>query len=82
MQAAITLIDKNMPQEAKSLLCSSIKTRLVIMDLSKPLQGQIVDRQTQELEQFVYQNVEKNKSQLSDICRYQKSQLTTHAHSK
>ena len=82
MQAAIILIDKNMPQKAKTLLCSSIKTRIVIMDLSKPLQGEIIVRQTQELEQFVYQNVAKGKSELSDICHYQKAQLTTPAHSK
>ena len=66
MQAAIILINEN--DKAKTLLCNSIKTRLVIMNMAKPAQTTIADRQLQELEESTYQRINKDKRALAEIC--------------
>ena len=68
MQGAISLIDKEEPNKARDLLCNSIKTRLIIMELAKPLQTEAASRQVQELEEYVYSNVTKDKTYLSKLC--------------
>jgi len=52
----------------KTLLCNSIKTRLVIMNMAKPAQTTIADRQLQELEESTYQRINKDKRALAEIC--------------
>jgi len=68
MQAAISLINQNEVDEAKSLLCNSIKTRIVIMNMAKPVQTSVTDRQLQELEESTYQKTDKDKQELTAIC--------------
>ncbi|AWB57959.1 hypothetical protein [Colwellia sp. Arc7-D] len=68
MQAAIILINENDVDKAKTLLCNSIKTRLVIMNMAKPAQTTIADRQLQELEESTYQRINKDKRALAEIC--------------
>ncbi|MDN3652524.1 hypothetical protein QWY77_07065 [Thalassotalea ponticola] len=67
MQAAIGLIDANEPNKARSLLCNSIKTRLVIMEMSEPLLNDGVKAQSKELE-YVAVNVAKTPDEMRGIC--------------
>ena len=68
MQAAITYINQDEVDKAKTLLCNSIKTRIVIMNMAKPAQTAIADRQLQELEESTYQRINKDKPGLAAIC--------------
>ncbi|MDP2560917.1 hypothetical protein [Psychrobium sp. 1_MG-2023] len=68
MQGAIYLIDKQESNKARELLCNSIKTRLIIMDMAKPLQTEASSRQVQELEAYTYGSVKKGKAELNALC--------------
>ena len=68
MQVAISLIDNQESNKARNVLCNSIKTRLIIMGVAKPLQTEAASRQVQELEEYVYSNVKNDAAELSALC--------------
>jgi hypothetical protein len=68
MQAAISLIDKQEADKARSLLCNSIKTRIVIMDFAQPIKSSTSSNQIEELESYVFGQIEKDKKEFSAIC--------------
>jgi hypothetical protein len=68
MQAAISLIDKKEVKKARSLLCNSIKTRVVIMDFAQPIKTKTSSTQLEEVEDYVFGQIKKDKSELSEIC--------------
>jgi len=68
MQAAITFIDKQEVDKARSLLCNSIKTRVVIMDFAQPIKTKISSNQLEDVEGYVFGQIKKDKSGLSAIC--------------
>lgn len=68
MQGAITLINRGEIDKAKTLLCNSINTRIVIMNMAKPVQTAVADRQLQELEESTYQRINKDMPELEAIC--------------
>ena len=69
MQAAISFIDNQEPTKARNVLCNSIKTRLIIIGMTKPLQIEADSRQVQELEDYVYGNVKSDEPELSSLCK-------------
>jgi len=68
MQAAISLIDKNELIKARNLLCSSIQTRLVIMDELQPIKSKMVSNSQKELESYLYKNIKKDRAEFSATC--------------
>lgn len=68
MQAAISLIDKQEVSKARSLLCNSIKTRVVIMDFAQPIKNNTSSSQLQDVEDYVFGQMKKDKSELSAVC--------------
>jgi hypothetical protein len=68
MQGAISYIDQQKPDKARSLLCNSIKTRVVIMDFAQPIKTNVSSNQVDELENYVFGEIEKNKKELSALC--------------
>lgn len=45
-----------------------IETRIVIMDVTKPFGSETVDRQTREIEEYIFSNVNKDKKALGELC--------------
>ena len=66
MQAAISYIDQQKPEKARSLLCNSIKTRVVIMDFVQPIKSEISSGQIKELEKYLFNS--KDKEKLNAVC--------------
>ena len=54
MQGAITYIDQQKVNEARSLLCNSIKARVLIMDVTQPIKSEVSSGQIEELEKYVF----------------------------
>lgn len=68
MQAAISLIDKQEIKKARSLLCNSIKTRVVIMDIAQPIKNNTSSSQLDDVKDYVFGQIKKDRAQLSAIC--------------
>lgn len=68
MQGAISYIDQQKPNKARSLLCNSIKTRVVIMDFAQPIKTNVSSNQVEELKNYVFGEIEKDKKELSALC--------------
>lgn len=68
MQAIVETIDNGDFEKAKALACMSIETRIVIMDATKPFGSETIDRQTREVEEYVFSNVNKDKKTLGELC--------------
>lgn len=68
MQAAISYIDQQKSDKARSLLCNSIKTRVVIMDFAQPIKTNVSSNQVEELENYVFGLIAEDKEELSAIC--------------
>jgi hypothetical protein len=66
MQGAISYIDQRKVDKARSLLCNSIKSRLVIMDLTHPIKSGSFVSNFKELEKYVYNP--KDKQELTAVC--------------
>ena len=66
MQAAISYIDQQKTDKARSLLCNSIKTRVEIMDFVQPIKSEVSSGQIKELEKYVFSI--KDKQELSAVC--------------
>lgn len=66
MQAAISYIDQQKIDKARSLLCNSIKARVVIMDSVQPIKSEIFSNQIQKLEKYVFN--QKDKQVLNKVC--------------
>lgn len=68
MQAAISLIDKQEINKARSLLCNSIKTRVVIMDFAQPIKSETSSKQLEDVESYVFGQIKKDRAELSAVC--------------
>ncbi len=68
MQGAISYIDQQKSDKARSLLCNSIKARIVIMDFAQPIKTNASSNQVEELENYVFGQIAKDKKELSAIC--------------
>ncbi|GHE85476.1 hypothetical protein [Thalassotalea profundi] len=68
MQGAISYIDQQKPDKARSLLCNSIKTRVEIMDFVQPIKSRESSNEIEELEHYVFGLIEEDKSILTATC--------------
>jgi len=68
MQAAISYIDRQENNKARALLCNSIKTRVEIINQVQLVQTDVMSHQVQELEKYVYDNLEVDKEELKVTC--------------
>lgn len=71
MQAAISLIDKNELSKARTLLCNSIQTRLVIIEQLQPIKNEATFNAHEELNGYLYQSIIRDKPELRATCTQQ-----------
>jgi len=67
MQGAILLIDDDKPDKAKELLCNSIRSRLVIMEMTEPFLNKGLKEQASELEHLT-NSIKRAPKEFGGVC--------------